>query len=349
MPNPQLPKTSYTIGWICALSYELTAAIELLDEEHGSLPQPAHDTNNYTYGRMGVHNVVIACLPAGRMGNNPATHVGSLMKANFPSLRFGLLVGIGGGIPSKDHDIRLGDVVVSQPQVPYGGVVQYDMGKALPGGGFLMTGFLNSPPTVLLGALQRFTADIQRRRSRYVHHLSRFERLPEFLHPGAQQQQQQEERDGLFEASYEHVGGADCRGCDSERLIGRPPRGSRDPCLHFGTIASGNAVIKDAEKRDRLARAMTTDRFGQGFGLDLGQILCYEMEAAGLMNTFDCLVVRGISDYADSHKNDVWKPYAAAAAAACAKEILGLVSAVEVTAQGPMAMAMVEQRASPAT
>ncbi|OJJ63582.1 hypothetical protein ASPSYDRAFT_53248 [Aspergillus sydowii CBS 593.65] len=55
---------------------------------------------------------------------------------------------------------------------------------------------------------------------------------------------------------------------------------------------------------------------------DLGDVLCFEMEAAGILTEFPCLVIRGISDYADSHKNDVWHHYAAAAAAGCAKELL---------------------------
>lgn len=46
------------------------------------------------------------------------------------------------------------------------------------------------------------------------------------------------------------------------------------------------------------------------------------MEAAGLMDNFHCLAIRGISDYADSHKNDVWGPYAGAIAAAYSKELL---------------------------
>jgi hypothetical protein len=53
-------------------------------------------------------------------------------------------------------------------------------------------------------------------------------------------------------------------------------------------------------------------------------ILCFEMEAAGLMDNFPCLVVRGISDYADTHKNKQWQDYAAATAAAYAKELLGI-------------------------
>jgi hypothetical protein len=49
------------------------------------------------------------------------------------------------------------------------------------------------------------------------------------------------------------------------------------------------------------------------------------MEAAGLMDDFPCLVIRGVCDYADSHKNDVWHGYAAATAAAYAKEFLSII------------------------
>jgi hypothetical protein len=62
----------------------------------------------------------------------------------------------------------------------------------------------------------------------------------------------------------------------------------------------------------------------------LGGVLCFEMEAAGLMDRFPCLVIRGICDYADSHKNKTWQPYAAAAASAYAKELLSTISAAEV-------------------
>jgi hypothetical protein len=51
-------------------------------------------------------------------------------------------------------------------------------------------------------------------------------------------------------------------------------------------------------------------------------VLCFEMEAAGLMNHFPCLVLRGICDYADSHKNKAWQGYAAMVAAAYAKDLL---------------------------
>lgn len=79
------------------------------------------------------------------------------------------------------------------------------------------------------------------------------------------------------------------------------------PQAHYGLIASGNQVMKDGLTRDRLAK-------------ELG-VICFEMEAAGLMDHFPCLVIRGICDYADSHKNKRWQKYAAMTAAACAKEL----------------------------
>ncbi|KAK1656895.1 hypothetical protein BDP55DRAFT_596875 [Colletotrichum godetiae] len=65
----------------------------------------------------------------------------------------------------------------------------------------------------------------------------------------------------------------------------------------------------------------TRDKYSQ----ELGGVLCFEMEAAGLMNNFPCIVVRGICDYADAHKNKRWQPYAAATAAAYAKELLNTI------------------------
>src|SRR5947207_1086722 len=126
----------YTVGWVCALSTELTAAMTMLDEEHAPLPQHPQDDNTYTLGRIGEHNVVIACLPTGQMGNNSAATVASQMRYSFGAIRFGLMVGIGGGVPSEKHDIRLGDVVVSNPGKNDGGVIQYDSGRTVAEGRF---------------------------------------------------------------------------------------------------------------------------------------------------------------------------------------------------------------------
>jgi hypothetical protein len=70
------------------------------------------------------------------------------MLSSFPSIRFGLVVGIGGGAPHAQADIRLGDVVVSKPTESFGGVVQYDYGKSVQEGGFTRAGILNKPPVI---------------------------------------------------------------------------------------------------------------------------------------------------------------------------------------------------------
>ncbi|USP81646.1 hypothetical protein yc1106_08920 [Curvularia clavata] len=200
----------YPIGVICALAVEKAAFVAMLDEVHESLPTPKGDDNSYTFGRIGDHNIVAACLPAGMTGNNSAATVAKDMLRSFP-IKIGLMVGIGGGAWSRKVDIRLGDVVVSQPDGMHGGVVQWDFGK-MESGGFKRTGSLNKPPRPLLNAVQ----DIKTK------HMTEGDRLAEHL-------------------------------------------------------------LKIAQ------------------------------------------MIRGICDYADSHKNKRWQPYAAATAAAYAKELLGVI------------------------
>ncbi|KAH6665145.1 hypothetical protein B0J14DRAFT_235791 [Halenospora varia] len=122
MSVSSLAHHDYTVGWICALpNPELVAALFMLDIEHPRLPRKQADTNNYTLGQIGQHNVAIACLPQGEYGLSSATNVASQMRMSFPNIQFGLMVGIAGGVPSlPDHDIRLGDVVVSKPGIGNG-------------------------------------------------------------------------------------------------------------------------------------------------------------------------------------------------------------------------------------
>jgi nucleoside phosphorylase len=136
----QLRREDYTVGWVCALPIELAAAQEMLDEEHPDFERDTadNDENLYALGSVGGHNVAIVCLPAGRIGNNPAAAVATQMRATFKNIRFGLMVGIGGGVPSSGADIRLGDVVASQPHDTFAGVMQYDMGKTTPRGTFCL-------------------------------------------------------------------------------------------------------------------------------------------------------------------------------------------------------------------
>jgi len=147
------PTASYTVGWICALQEEYECACRMLDEEFTGPEIEDKDDNTYAYGCIAGHHVVIGCLPAGRYGTNSAARVARDMVRSFPHLRFALMVGIGGGAPTEDNDIRLGDVVVSQPRDGFGGMIQYDLGKKLPNGAFQKTGQLNAQPEKLLGVI----------------------------------------------------------------------------------------------------------------------------------------------------------------------------------------------------
>jgi nucleoside phosphorylase len=132
MPTRSRLHEDYVIAWICTLSLEIAAAKFMLDETllqtHDHLPQLVSDENTYTLGKISGHNVVVTCLPAGVSGTAAATLV-SQMQSTFPGIRFGLTVGIGGGVPSKTNDIRLGDVVISRPTGVFGGVIGYDPAK----------------------------------------------------------------------------------------------------------------------------------------------------------------------------------------------------------------------------
>jgi nucleoside phosphorylase/tetratricopeptide (TPR) repeat protein len=303
----------YTVAWICALPLEAAAAKAMLDKTHRQLSQYTGDDNAYTLGEISGHNIVIACLPSGVYGIASAATVAANIRTTFPSIRFGLMVGIGGGVPSTNNDIRLGDVVVSKPTGVMGGVVQYDYGKTVASGVFQQTGMMNQPPKVLLNAIARLHSDeILGNNQSIVEVISnvRTKSRSPFSRPA-------DGHDRLFNPTYDHPQGEDtCINCDKKQLIHRHPRTSDEPQIHYGLIASGNQVMKHGETRDRL---------GKEYGM-----LCFEMEAAGLMNQLPCLVIRGICDYSDSHKNKHWQGYAALAAAAYAKILLSVVSVNQV-------------------
>lgn len=301
----------YTVGWICAIKVEYVAAQLLLDEKHeGPASVAQHDNNSYTLGRIGKHNVVIATLPIGGYGTASAATVARDMLHSFPNIRIGLMVGVGGGAPSDNHDIRLGDIVVSTPTNGNSGLFQYDFGKNVQGQPYQATGILNQPPTALLAALGRLQSqyeinghNLEEVVDNVLEKNKRLQRL--YKRPSSSS-------DRLYRSEVLHPDTAQsCTiTCDPSGLIPRAERAEDEdnPAIHYGLIASANQLMKNALHRDRLAAEKG--------------VLCFEMEAAGLINHFPCLVIRGICDYSDSHKNKEWQGYAAMMAAAYGKDLL---------------------------
>lgn len=277
----------------------------MLDDLHASLPASSYDDNIYSLGSIGEHNVVIACRPIGQFGIRAAVvTTAAKMISTFPLIKFVLMVGIGGGVPPN---VRLGDVVVGTPNGQFPCVVQWD-------DSILQTGSLIDTPPLLLTALSKIEA---------MHRLVG-SRIPEYLERLRQDAPRLASRylksdslqDMLFEANYSHVKFHDddgekeqakCGFCDETMTIEREPRGM---LVHYGLIASSHREVKNAAIRDELNR-----EFGEN-------ILCIDTEVAGLTNNFPCLVIRGICDYADSHKNKDWQGHATIVAAAYAKELL---------------------------
>lgn len=221
------------------------------------------------------------------------------MIRTFPRVKFCLLVGIGGGVPSTTQDIRLGDIVVGT------GVIQVDMGKLISDSEFQRTGEKQKPPPFLRAVITKIQSDcfvsFSSACNPLIDDLTLIaSRRHEYEYPGA-------DRDTLFPSEYLHPKGQlDCDNCTVVEQ--RQDRLHKGPHVFYGPIASGNQVVRDASHRDRLGKE---------------NVICLEMEAAGVVRTTtDCLVIRGICDYSDSHKNKLWQEYAAATAAAYAKFFL---------------------------
>ncbi|KAJ6141617.1 hypothetical protein N7470_010007 [Penicillium chermesinum] len=273
----------------------MAAAQAVLDEIHDPLPRLPDDTNTYVLGSIQAHDIVIACLPTDQYGIINAATVVTNLKRTFPAIRAGLMVGIGGGVPSKT-DIRLGDIVVGTR------VMQVDLGKIIGNNELERTAIPRLPHQLLGTAVSTLRAKHELGPSKVPAILQeRLEKYAGYGYPSLP--------DNLFQATYHHEAPSEtCDKCDSSKLVVRAPRTSNDPNIHYGAVASGSQVIRNSVFRDEVARQLN--------------IICFEMEAAGLMDILPCLPIRGICDYSDSHKNKDWQRYAAATAAAYARELL---------------------------
>lgn len=161
--------------------------------------------------------------------------------------------------------------------------LQYDYGKTIQGRNFEVTGTLNQPPMFMLTAISSLKAEYVRG----GHNInSTIEKVLESNKwPKPKYGRPDGSTDRLYDSNWVHQGSDNesCEvSCGSGKLKSRHERSDEEdnPKIHYGLIASGNQLVKDATLRDRLSAEKG--------------VLCFEMEAAGLMNHFPCLVIRGI-------------------------------------------------------
>lgn len=326
MPRKKLKCADYHVAWIAPLSdVELLPSRLMLDEQH-DVPEydPLVDHNVYNCGAMAGHNIVIATCPPGLTGNVNAGRVTGSMFTTFSNVRMAVLVGIGGGVPRVQQfeeptkNIHLGDVVVGWPGDGGPACVPYDFGRWHTDQRFETQGTIDKPDRVLLNALAQLISDHDMDQNKFQEHRQRLlksQQWQKFTFPGLDQDQ-------LFQAAYRHEGsyGDKCADCKLAQLVPRPARTEENATgliFHCGRIASGNAVIQDGEYRDKIRERCNG-------------ALCIEMEAAGVDASRRCLVIRGISDYCDSHKGDAWRSYAAGNAAIFARELLSKIPPAQV-------------------
>ncbi|KAH7030887.1 nucleoside phosphorylase domain-containing protein [Microdochium trichocladiopsis] len=334
-PPPVRPssRSEFEIAIVCALPLEFDAVCLAVDEfwdvNGDSFGRARGDQNLYTTGRIGNHNVVLALLPG--MGKVSGASTAANLRHSYTELQLVLLVGICGGVPSPggSREVLLGDVVVSQQ------VVQFDFGRQYPGRFITRddaSNTLGRPDRAIRTLLATLQTEhgLERLEEGAAQHLASIQctasakgRAVTYGYPGIEQ-------DRLFPPGYfhKHHGQTQCLchesehpcpqatttsckdlGCDVARTVRRQRLYARQKSKVFvGNVGSGDTVMKSGLDRDRLAYAH--------------QLIAFEMEGAGMWDELPCVVVKGVCDYADSHKDKVWQPFAAAAAAAATKAVL---------------------------
>ncbi|KAK3991519.1 ankyrin repeat-containing domain protein [Cladorrhinum sp. PSN332] len=321
--DPPPDRRGFGVAIMCALPLEATAVAGLFEQQWDSLhlDKDPNDPNAYSIGSIERHNVVLVHMP--RMGKVPSALVAAHLNRSFPNLGLVLVVGICGGVPLGPGKQRLlGDIIISD------GIVQYDMGKQL-ADRYVKILPTQQPGFNISSVLKKLQTSQERAllQKNIFENLQDLQRKPELdgsaEYPG-------QEWDKVFRSDYlhRHRGTSDCTacaeakvcdesvkltcdelGCSEEWLETRPTRSSHRPAVHFGLVASGDTVVRSGKFRDEIARQ--TDA------------IAFEMEGAGMCTEFSSfLVIKSICDYADSHKNKKFQDYAAATAAAAAKEFL---------------------------
>lgn len=301
--------SDYTIGWVCDSIEGQLAALYMLDDKHEDLPYPVDGDNTYILGKIGGHNAVVACPLKSRNDKDDARTTTQMMS-NFPNIAICLMIGTGSSISPK---VRLGDAVVSWSHIGYPTVLQRNMKNDEP---MKRTGPLSNLPGALLTALTKFQADTLSHYQvlNHINYVQTREDIPRnFIKSHLPE-------DLLFKSDYNHISRIPdsshknneegyCQLCDKSMIVDRPPS-KNNFGIHYGLIASVNRAVIDANLRKKLKECHT-------------DITCVDTEVANIIHDeFPCIFIRGICDYADSHKNKAWQGYAAVTAAACAKVLL---------------------------
>lgn len=302
----------YYIAWICTGPAELAVARGMMDAIHVDLTKHPKDDYVYLLGCISSHNIVVASAKVNFY--MPREDIGSRILRTFTSVRAALLVGIGGGLSTKEHDIRLGDVITGSS-----GLVRYDDMN------FHRQAIPLRPPSPFLTAITALES----------HHVLRESLVTAFIsemrvkHPSMSAifTSRPKQSDQLFGAYCNHVGdGGNCEDCDITQLISRPPRIKSHPFIHYNYgIISANPISISREAR-------------AGISLECG-VLCSETQTFGWGKDFPVLNIRGISSTIDSDADETWLAYAATTAAAYAKELLTMVSHEDILGMDAVTMA----------
>lgn len=292
----------YTIGWICALPVEFDAAREMLDEEHDPLPHFAGDPWSYVLGTIGQHNVVIPNPSSKAFYGQTTSAMTSRVYSTFPNVNIYLAVGISSGSHAPSDDVRLGDVVVGFLSDTNGDINQDNSAKT-------DSTARRLEKKRILDAVKRHFGPELGGTFLSSHSRPRYPTVEaQVKHSAVNTNQSLEEADHndkcLKEKGY-------CCQLESDRGPTLGPDGSR---VHHAPNAPSNQVTEDRQMHDIVGR---------------DDVIGFEMEAAGMIN-LPCLIIRGICDNADTcsrkRANVDWQEYAAAAAAAYARDLLLSVS-----------------------
>lgn len=303
MPPAQLLDPAvYTLVWIAPLEIEARAALALFDKIHdGHFAVTRGHDYVFHAGEIAGYNTILATLTPGSYGTGSAAALASQVKILFPNLWLGLLVGLAAGLPRLSHpeltnrDIRLGDILVAQPSSRRDALVAYDLGRVVDGSGrveLLRDGHvLATIAPLVLSAASKLRQRPDRTANAFWQHYQQIKDEAydddgnTFADPG-------QDKDIFWNGSAQ---------------VERPLRSQRTR-VWYGSIGSGDKLMRDGITRDKLR-----DEF---------DLIGLEMEAAGVINSIPVGVIRGVCDYGDGAKDKQWQPYAAAVAAAYAKELL---------------------------